>query len=366
MPAAATTPATGRPLRVRFVMEQHLGHRTYAENLRASADAHDDIAAEWVDVRYAVTPPEWMPGIGRRVLGSLAGRREVRVGLGGSASDVDVYNTQVPAALAGRRLTDPFVVITDVTPAQYDRIADGYGHTPDSFAPWAWWKHRVNTRVFARAAYCVGWSSWVTSSFVDDYGVDADRTVVIPPGVDTEAFRPGEGRPDDDTVRLLFVGGDLHRKGGDLLTEVARDLPECVELVLVTKAEVRPQERVRVVNDLEPNDPRLIELYRSADVFVLPTRAETFGIAAVEASAAGLPVVATDVGGLPDIVDDGTTGFLLSPGDGRGLAAALTKLVDDGALRRRLGAAGRERAVARFDSVTNSSRLLDLARSAAS
>ncbi len=50
-----------------------------------------------------------------------------------------------------------------------------------------------------------------------------------------------------------------------------------------------------------PNDPRLVELYRTSDVFALPTLAETFGIAAAEAAATGLPVVATDVGGLPDI-----------------------------------------------------------------
>jgi starch synthase len=134
---------------------------------------------------------------------------------------------------------------------------------------------------------------------------------------------------------------------------------------MVTKTPVATRDRVRVVDDIQPNDPRLIELYRTADVFVLPTRAETFGIAAVEASAAGLPVVATRTGGLPEIVVDGVTGFVSEVDDARGVREALERLVADGDLRDRFGRAGRERAVDRFDGATNARRLLDIARAVA-
>ena len=116
-----------------------------------------------------------------------------------------------------------------------------------------------------------------------------------------------------------------------------------------------------VVNDLEPNDPRLLELFSRADVFVLPTLAETFGIAAVEASASGLPVVATRVGGLPDIVADGTTGLLTAPGDARALRSAIERLAGDPTLRTGLGRAARARAEACFDIDRNADRLLDVA-----
>jgi glycosyltransferase involved in cell wall biosynthesis len=79
--------------------------------------------------------------------------------------------------------------------------------------------------------------------------------------------------------------------------------------------------------------------------------------------AAGLPVAVTDVGGVSDIVVDGETGLLLAPGDDRALGRALTLLVDDEALRRRMGGAARERAVARFDARDSAKRFLAIAAS---
>jgi glycosyltransferase involved in cell wall biosynthesis len=107
----------------------------------------------------------------------------------------------------------------------------------------------------------------------------------------------------------------------------------------------------------------LRRLYADSDAFVLPTIADCFSIAAIEAMAAGLPVAVTDVGGVADIVVDGHTGFLLPSGDDRALGVALTMLVDDGALRRRMGAAARERAVAHFDARDSATRILAIAAS---
>ena len=110
--------------------------------------------------------------------------------------------------------------------------------------------------------------------------------------------------------------------------------------------------------NMQPNSPELIALCQSCDAFVLPTRAEAFGIAAVEATALGLPVIGTAVGGLPDIVAEGETGYVIPPGDVDALAAHLRRLAEDSALRQRMGRAARQRAEERFDARKNAARVI--------
>jgi glycosyltransferase involved in cell wall biosynthesis len=178
--------------------------------------------------------------------------------------------------------------------------------------------------------------------------------------VDLRHWQPGPASVSGP-VRILFVGGDLYRKGGELLLEAFRRLPPgSAELALVTRTPLAPAEGLRIYHDLQPNSAELIALYQSSQVFVLPTYAEAFGIAAVEASAAGLAVIASRVGGLTDIVQDGETGFLIPPGDGDSLAERLARLVKDPSLRQRFGRAARARAEARFDARKNAARLANI------
>jgi glycosyltransferase involved in cell wall biosynthesis len=356
----------GRPdeVAVAFVMEQHLGHRTYYENLRAHIDG-SRFRTTWIPIDYS--HGRWLsraplPG---SVKSAVSARRVVRSGVASAGADVHVFNTQVPAVLGGRvARSRPYVVITDVTPKQYDRMAAGYGHRADDNGPVARLKDRLNRRLFADARWCVGWSQWVCDSFVADYDVIPQRTRVVPPGVDIRRWQPGPDR-DDGVFRILFVGGDFERKGGHVLLRAAAELPGQVELVIVTRSAVPRTDRVRVLSDLEPNDPRLIELFRSSDVLALPSLAETFGIAAAEAAAAGLPVVASDVGGLPEIVAHDVSGLLVPPGSESALISALRAL-QDGDLRRRMSSAARQRAEERLDAAKNVRQLLDLVTEAAS
>jgi glycosyltransferase involved in cell wall biosynthesis len=91
------------------------------------------------------------------------------------------------------------------------------------------------------------------------------------------------------------------------------------------------------------------ELLSAADVLVLPSRNEGQPMAVLEAMAHGLCVVASDVGGIPELVDDGRTGLLVPPDDVEALVAALRKVLDDDSLRAALGATARERVLEEFD-----------------
>lgn len=350
-------------IRATFVMEQHIGHRAFYQNLHAGLADHTEIAAHWVEVTYEAPGSLWArwPALPAALRGALIGRAQARRGLRQNPCDVAVFNTQVPAALAGRAASrQPYILCTDITPLQYDEMSVHYQHQPDRNKWLQRYKFRVNQNLFKHAARLLPWSAWTRDSLVQDYGVDPARTEVLPPGVDLRLWQPGPASPSD-LVRILFVGGDLYRKGGEMLLEAFRRLPPgSAELALVTRTPLAPAEGVRTYHDLQPNSAALIALYQSSQVFVLPTHAEAFGIAAVEASAAGLAVIATRVGGLTDIVQDGKTGFLIPAGDVDSLSQRLASLVAEAALRQDFGRAARSRAEAHFDARKNAARLANI------
>ncbi|MCB8983675.1 MAG: glycosyltransferase family 4 protein [Ardenticatenaceae bacterium] len=349
-------------LTVTFLMEQHIGHRTFYENLRRFIEPTPQIAARWVEVSYFQPGGLWerLTILPQNVRGTLRGRAQVRAGLRAPA-DLLVYNTQVPAALAGRMGRQrPYILCTDITPRQYDDMARHYNHTPDRGGLLTAYKHRVNRRLFQGAARVLPWSTWTRASLLQDYGVALDKIETLPPGVDTALWQPGHKKAGG-AAHILFVGGDLYRKGGHLLLQAFAALPPgAASLHLVTRTAVPPAANIRTYPGLRPNDAALIALYQSCDIFALPTEAEAFGIAAMEASAVGLPVIATRVGGLTDVVADGETGYLLPPGDLRGLIHAFERLIADPALRQRLGQAARARALSRFDARKNAARLVEI------
>jgi glycosyltransferase involved in cell wall biosynthesis len=264
----------------------------------------------------------------------------------------------------------PSVLSLDVTPRQYDELGEFYEHAADGDTPVAQLKHWINVRTFGLARKVVVWSRWVKDSLVADYGVLPDKVRVIPPGVDLSVWtaqpeRGGEQEPGQ-LPRILFVGGDFERKGGSLLLDWYRQhgRGRC-ELDIVTRAPIQAEAGVHVHNNIVGNSPEARRMFSGADVFVLPSLGECFGIASVEAMAASLPVVATAVGGAGDIVDHGTTGYLIQPNSSRDLSEAVDRLIGDSQLRRGMGRAGRLKAERAFDGAANAAALVDCLRQVA-
>ena len=158
------------------------------------------------------------------------------------------------------------------------------------------------------------------------------------------------------------MGRDPRRKGGDAVLAAFARLHAA-----------RPDARLLYVSDEPPAaappgvearplvPPDVVgRVYAAADVFVNPTRAEGFGFTNVEAQGHGMPVMSTRVGAIPEVVEDGRTGILVDPDDPDELLAAMHRLAADAGLRARLGAAARERFVARFSLAVFQRGLADL------
>jgi L-malate glycosyltransferase len=189
---------------------------------------------------------------------------------------------------------------------------------------------------------------------------------IIPFGVDTEVFAPPALRVDKPlTVGIVKTLRPRYGIRELILAfrQIAHDFP-AVRLVIVgggeqltelqtLVAQLGLQAQATLTGPINHQDiPKYLHTF---DIFVVPslTNRESFGVAAVEASACGLPVIASNVGGLPEVVLDGQTGLLVPPGDITALAQAISRLLSDPLLRQKMGHAGRQFVLANYRWIDN-------------
>jgi glycosyltransferase involved in cell wall biosynthesis len=222
------------------------------------------------------------------------------------------------------------------------------------------WLQRYTRAVLERADAVVAVSDELRRRL--EHLAPRDRTTTLRNCIDSTAFRPGVAATEE--ARILFIGTVGPAKGLHALLEALADLRArgIAFRASIAGYEEKPgdlaQARARLAalglssqcEVLGPIDAeRRAALLRESNVFTLPSQAEGLPMAVLEAMAAGLPVVATGVGGIPEVVRDGENGFLLPPGEVTALAERLARLARDPSLRAAMGRRSREIAERELD-----------------
>jgi glycosyltransferase involved in cell wall biosynthesis len=225
-------------------------------------------------------------------------------------------------------------------------------------------------RAIKRADAYIALSTFERDYLIDSWQVPREKIVVIGVGIDPERFEQADGASIrerysiGDRPLVAFIGQQGHHKGIASLIPAMKvvwhERPETRLLIAGARTQFTPvfehlvrtqlshneQDRIVYMHSFAENEKP--SLFAACDVFAYPSWYESFGIAFLEAWAAGKPVVGCRSGAVPTVVDDGVDGILVPPRDPVTLGIALLRLLDSRELRRRLGRAGRKKLLQRY------------------
>lgn len=241
--------------------------------------------------------------------------------------------------------TLPTVIYTDYT-AYLSSLRPEAGRsplTPEQLKKWL----ELERQTYKKAAHIFTRAQFVRRSIVDFYNIAPERVTAVGGGVNFEDW------PDENPQTLLtepvvlFIGRDFYRKGGDLLLEAfanARRQYPAAKLIFLTRDPVPesfPLDGVEV-HYTGWDREKVKECFRRANIFVLPSRLETWGDVLLEAMAYGIASISINVEPIVEIVEDGKTGLLVEPDSVEALSEGLVKLFKDIELRKKLAAESRD------------------------
>jgi L-malate glycosyltransferase len=217
------------------------------------------------------------------------------------------------------------------------------------------WLHRSLLESNLQSADIVLSTSKIMAAETRKY-IPINKPIKITPfGIDTELFSPTKsrnGEPEYLTIGVIKTLENIY--GIDILIEafllLSQQYSNLKLLIIGNGSQLSPlQQRVNILElaakvKFLPAIPHHLvpEYLAKIDIFVMPSRQESFGVAVLEASACGLPVVASDVGGLPEVIADGVTGFLVPPEQPQIMAEKISQLIESPALRKSMGEHGRD------------------------
>jgi glycosyltransferase involved in cell wall biosynthesis len=210
-----------------------------------------------------------------------------------------------------------------------------------------WLRQETKTYNGAAAIFCR--SQHLANSLRDDYGVDMRKVHVVGAGVNIALPDVGS-LPTREQPRVLFIGSDFRRKGGDIVLDAWREVQRRVPDATLTMIGPTPD---TLPANVETNGGRwdpmtIIRELRRASLFVMPSRCETWGDVFLEAMAYALPCIGSTNDAMPEIIDDGRTGYVVPSDDPVALAERICELLLDPEKAAAFGLAGRQRVEQRY------------------
>jgi glycosyltransferase involved in cell wall biosynthesis len=261
------------------------------------------------------------------------------------ADVVHVYSHAIAFGMLDTMRKVPVVLATDTTvwdwwampawrPTQW--------YAPLTIAP----SRMLERRALQNAALVLARTAWTRRAI--EHAAPRARVIEYHPGIDLSRYRPARRR-ERPRPSVLFVGGRfLEKGGGDLLAALGDRIGRDVDVDVVTPATVPARPGIRV-HRLTPSDPSLLDLQQQADIMCLPTCGDANSWAVLESMACGTPVISTEVGGIPDMLDGGRAGVIVPHGDRRALGDALRTLLDSPERRTELAGRARQRCEQHYD-----------------
>lgn len=209
----------------------------------------------------------------------------------------------------------------------------------------------------------VVWSEWAKNGYKND-GVDPSKIRVIPP-----AFKTSPNKIKHDTTNILFLGRDYHRKGGDVALKVFENLKRSFDGIRMTFVgkitdmemleKVRRDKKISYFEYVSKKELHE-KIFPTSDIFLLPTVAEAYGMSIVEALSKGIPVISSNISAIPEVVEDGVSGYLAAPRSVEAFTAKCAKLVESSKQRDTMGENAIEKVRRDFSPEKIGSKLFDL------